>query len=154
VRALQRAVDAGRARVERPRGLTRGEAEDVAKDEHGALTRRQMLERGDERELDALALLVAGLGARAPVLQSDAIVGIGLHPRRFDQRLARAVVRVGHGRVIDREHPLGPASQRLQAGVRGDRVQPRAKRAAPLEACQPAPGAEQRILERVLGVGN
>jgi len=40
-RILGAAKDAG--------GLAGGEAEDVAQDQHGALARRQPLERGDER---------------------------------------------------------------------------------------------------------
>ena len=37
-------------------------AEHLAQDEHGALARREVLERGDEGELDTLALLVAHIG--------------------------------------------------------------------------------------------
>ena len=61
---------------------------------------------------------------------------------------------VGRGRVVDRQHPLGPPLDRPQAGVGRDRVEPRAQRASPLELREPAPGVQQRILERVLGVGH
>ena len=77
--------------------LARREAEHVAEDEHGALARRQVLERRDEGELDALALLVARLRTGEPVLEAQPLIGIGLHPDRFDQRLAQAVVGVGRG---------------------------------------------------------
>ena len=61
-RPLQRAVDRGDGHVERVAGLLRREVEHLAQDQHGALARRQVLERGDERELDALARLVPSLG--------------------------------------------------------------------------------------------
>ena len=48
-----------------------GEAEHVAQDQHGALARRQVLQRGDERELDALALLVAGLGPASASVEAE-----------------------------------------------------------------------------------
>ena len=41
--------------------LAGAELEHVAQDQHGALPRWQVLERGDERELDGLVLLVAGV---------------------------------------------------------------------------------------------
>src|ERR687898_2481769 len=74
-RALQGAVRRRDGRVERLRSLLRREAEHVAEDQHGALRGRQMLKRGDEGELDALALLVAGLGRRVPVLEAELPVG-------------------------------------------------------------------------------
>jgi hypothetical protein len=43
---------------------TCGEPEHAAQDEHGALARWQVLQRDDERQLDRLALLVAGLTRR------------------------------------------------------------------------------------------
>ena len=54
--------------------------------------------------------------------------------------------------VVDRQHPLRPALDQPQAAVRRDPVQPAPQRAAPLEAAEPAPAAQQRVLERVLGV--
>ena len=66
VGALQGAGDRGRRGVERLGDLGGREAEHVAQDQHRALARGQVLERGDERELDALALLVARLGPARP----------------------------------------------------------------------------------------
>src|ERR671923_536900 len=71
VSALQRAVDRWRARLEHLGRLARRETEHVAQDEHRALARRQMLERRDERELDALALLIAGVEAGQAVLETE-----------------------------------------------------------------------------------
>ena len=42
--------------------------------------------------------------------------------------------------------------QRVQTAVGGDPVQPRAHRRTPLEAPEPAPGAEHRLLDHVLSV--
>ena len=76
----------GDGRLERLRHLARGEAEHLAQDQHRALVRRQVLKRGDEGELDALALLVARLGRGVAVLERRALVGVGLDPGRLDQR--------------------------------------------------------------------
>ena len=102
-------------------GLLGGEAEHLAQDQHGALVGRQVLERGDERQLDALALLVAGLGAGEPVLEPEVLVGVGLDPHRLDQRLARAAVRVGGGAVVDRAARAWGAARSVERGVGGDR---------------------------------
>ena len=142
VRALERAVDRGGRRLQRLGDLGAREAEHLAEDQHRALARGQVLERGDERELDALALLVGEAGVAGRARPTAA--------RRH--RLAEPVVRVGGRAVVDREHELGPPLDEPQAGVGRDRVEPRAQRAAALEPRQPAPRAEQRLLQRVLGV--
>src|SRR5215204_5411440 len=85
VGALQGAVDGGRRHLQRPGRLARREPEHVAEDEHGALARRQVLERRDKGELDALALLVTRLRTGESVLEAEPLVGIGLEPDRFDQ---------------------------------------------------------------------
>ena len=103
-------------------------------------------------ELDALALLVAGLRAGAPVRDPRHPVGQRLEPDRLGQRLAGRAVRVRRRPVVDRQHPLRPPLDQPQAAVRRDPVQPAAQRAAALEAGEPAPAAQQRLLERVLGV--
>ena len=61
---LQGAGHRGDRGVELKRGLGGGEAEHVTENEHRALQRRQFLEQDHERDLDALPLLVAGLGGR------------------------------------------------------------------------------------------
>ena len=67
-RPLQRAVDRGDGRVEQVGGLGAGPAEHVAQDQHRALAAGQPLDRGEERELHALARRVArgGVGDRVP----------------------------------------------------------------------------------------
>ena len=150
--ALQGAVHRGDAGVERVRRLLGGEAEHLAQDQHRALVGGQQLEGGDEGELDGLALLVAGVGRGVAVLDAEGLVGVRLDPDRLDQRLADAAVRIGGRPVVDRQDPLGPALDRVQGGVGRDPVEPGAQRAAALELGQSAPGANQRFLERVLGV--
>ena len=109
-------------------------AEHLAQDQHGALARREVLERGDERELDALAQLVARLGPGEPVLQAELLVRVRLDPDGLRQRHARAVVGIGGRPEVDRQHPLGAPPDHVERRVRGDPVEPRAQRAAALEA--------------------
>ena len=113
--------------------------------------RRQVLERGDERELHALALLVARLGRGEPVLDAEQLVGVRLDPDRSISGCARAAVRVGSRPVVDRQHALRAPLDLVQAGVRGDRVEPRAAascgpRSGRARATRPArpPGARPR----------
>ena len=54
-RSLQRAVGRRNRCVEQFRGLDRAQSQDVPQNEHRSLPRRQMLQRGDERQPDALA---------------------------------------------------------------------------------------------------
>ena len=136
--ALQSAVDGDRRRLERLGGLARRVSEYVTQDQHGALPGRQVLQCRGEGELDALALFVAGVRSEQAALEAEPFVRVGLQPDRFGHRFGGAVVGVGRGRVVDRQHPLRPPLDRLQAGVGGDLVEPGAKRASPLESCQPA----------------
>jgi hypothetical protein len=96
VGTLQGAVDPGRRTLECLGCLACREAE------HGALARRQVLERRYEGEFDALALFVAGLRTGDPVLDAELRVEIGLHPDRFEERRGEAVVGVGRRAVVDR----------------------------------------------------
>jgi hypothetical protein len=111
-----------------------------------------MLERGDEGQLDALAQLVARVWPGQPVLEAGGLVGVRLHPDRLDHRLAGTVVRVRGRAVVDGQHALGPPRDVVEGRVRRDRVQPGAQRAAALEAAQPAPRPQERLLQRVLRV--
>ena len=52
------------------------EAQHLAQDQHRPLARRQPLQRRDERQLDALALLVAGLRRGVAVVQPELLVGV------------------------------------------------------------------------------
>jgi hypothetical protein len=80
-RALERAVDRRRARLEHVRGLPGRAAEHVAQDQHRALERRETLDRDEVRELDGLPL--DGGGRRVVALAGqllEQLVGIGLQP--------------------------------------------------------------------------
>jgi hypothetical protein len=83
-RALERAVDGGGGRVELLRDLAGREAEDIAQDQHRALRGHEVLQGGDERQLDALAFLVACLRRQ----------WVGLQPQRLAKRLAGTGVRL------------------------------------------------------------
>src|SRR6185437_12273415 len=55
--ALQRTVDRGDARLQQLRRLARLPSQDLAEDERGPLLRGQVLQGGDEREAQRVALL-------------------------------------------------------------------------------------------------
>ena len=111
-----------------------------------------MLERGDEGELHGLAELVASLGSGVTVLDGESLVRVRLHPDGLGERLAGILGGVGGRTVVDRKHALGSARDRVQAGVGCDPVEPRARCASAFEPVQAAPGAQQRVLKRVLGI--
>jgi hypothetical protein len=73
--ALERAVHRGDGRVERLGHLPGREPEHLAQDEDRALGGRKVLEGDDERQLDALPLLVARVRAGEPVLQPSSASG-------------------------------------------------------------------------------
>ena len=143
-RTLQGAVHRRHAVVESLRRLLCRPAENVAKNQHCALFRRQQLERGNECELNRLALLVARvrprLGLREVVEQA-----IGVRLEVPEPCFPRALPR-------QRERQLLSPLQQRQANVRGDSVQPRGERRARLEAAEVPPRAEQRLLACVVGV--
>ena len=116
---------------------------------------RQVLQGRDEGEADALLQHGPLLGvARGGGREGDR-VGDGLHPR-----LARPLSQ--HERVVDDarrlgavERPQAPAPlrrERVEADVRGDAVEPCLQRRLGVEAAQSLPGAQHRLLHRVLGV--
>ena len=113
-----------------------------------------MLECRNESELDPFALLVACVRA-GRALECEAPVGVGLEPDGLGHRIGESVVRVSRGSVVDRQHPLGSSLDRAQARVGRDPVQPGAKRTSQFESRQSAPGAQQRLLQRIFcfGVG-
>ena len=108
-----------------------GPAEHVAQDQDRALATRELLHRGQERELHALPQRVprrgVGHGRREPL---EPLVG-----ERLD----------GLG-------PARPALELVEAGVRRDPVQPGVHGGAALEPLERPPGAQQRLLHEVLGV--
>jgi len=97
--ALQGALDRGFRGVEHAGCFSGRVAEHVAEHQDGTLARRQVLQGGDERQLDRLLGVVAGLrpgrGVGYPVEQH---VGVGLDPDRGSEpgRLGR----LGHQRHL------------------------------------------------------
>jgi hypothetical protein len=61
-------------------------------------------------------------------------------------------VRVARRPEIHRARPPLAAVEHVEADVRRDPVQPRAQAGAALEAGEAAPGADERVLHRVLGL--
>src|SRR4051794_15472021 len=102
-----------------------------------------MLERCDERELDALALLVAGLRSGEPVVEAQLLVGIGLDPGRLDKWLTEWLVRITGRAVVDRQHAPRSALEDPQADVGRDRVEPRTQGASALKRRQASPRSQQ-----------
>jgi hypothetical protein len=82
-----------------------------------------VLKRGDEGELDGLALLVASLGRGIPVFKPERLIGVRLDPYRLDERLARVVL-VTRRAVVDRQDALGPSCDRVKTSVGCDPVEP------------------------------
>ena len=121
-RPLERAVDRGDGGVQQLGDLGAGPAEHVAQDQHGALAAGQPLDRGQQRELHALALRVAGGRVERPAAaaSADSASGYGLDDGLGAPR---------------------PALQLVQAGVGGDPVEPGLQRCAALEA---APASARR----------
>ena len=83
---------------------------------------------------------------------SSRLVRVRLDEDRLHERLGDSVLRAGRRPVFDRQHTLGPPRNRVQAGVRRDLVKPGAQRAAALEPGEPAPRADHRLLQCILGV--
>ena len=102
VRALQRAVHRRGRRVERRGDLARGEPEHVTQEQHCPLARRQVLERGDERELDSSRAARSGPRAEPSVTASE--------PHRLDQRPLGSIVRIAGRPVVDGKQALGRRS--------------------------------------------
>jgi hypothetical protein len=123
--ALERAVDRGDGGLEHLGDLPRRVAEHLAQEQHGALGGGQVLDGGDEGELDALALLVARVGCRKAVAEPHRLVRVGLDPHRLGERQADPLRPAQRRHRVQRQHALRRAAGDLvQAGVRRDRVKP------------------------------
>ena len=133
--SLQGAVDRGGGCVELFGDLGCREPENVAQDQCGALDGGQVLQRSDERQLDALAGEVLRLGRG---------VGVGLEPADLGRGRA--------GREVDGQLPPTSPFEGGEAAVGGDLVQPGADETALVEAGDTAPRADQALLYRVFGV--
>ena len=138
-RALQRAVHGRDRRAERLGDLAGGEAEHLAHDQHRTLPRRQQLQGGDERQLDALALLVARRGRQRAVGEPELHVGVRLEPDGLGERWL-VVVPVAGGPIAHRAG-AAPAGAPARSGTRWSRSGT-ARRAA---SCAPrTPAARAR----------
>ena len=146
--ALQRAVDRRHAGVEQLGGLTGLPAKHLAQDQGGPLARRQVLERGHERQAHRLV----GDGSLGRVGLDGGVGGDRLDPGDLGKRVeVRGLGRAGAAEV-HRACAAGAAVEHVEAHVRGDPVEPRAQRGAALEAVKAPPGADHRLLHGVLGL--
>ena len=146
----ERAVHRGVARLEQLGHLGGVPPHDVAQQQHRALTRREVLQRGDEREADGLARL-GQLGGVA-IDRQHARVGDGQHPLRLGEH--RRGRRVGGRRAAEVHRAGAPvaAVEHVEAHVGGDAVEPRPQLRPALEAVVGAPGAHHGLLHGVLGL--
>ena len=96
---LQRAGHRRHRRTRLAGDLGGGESEHLSQQQRRPLRCWQRLQRRDEGELQALALVVAGLRRRRRSAPAQLAVGVGLHPCRLGQRSARPAPR-HHRRAV------------------------------------------------------
>ena len=109
---------------------------------------RQVLQRRDVRELDALTPCVRRLGVARVVR----LIGPRLQEPVRGVELTE-ISGLGETRAeIAAQHAVATPRHLLETRVGGDPEQPGPHRAAPLEAVPAAPRANQSLLQRVLGV--
>src|SRR5207248_11768744 len=122
-----------------------GKPDDVAHQQHRALTWRQMLQRSDERELGRLTLVEQGFGSWRRVRDGiEQAIRIRFQPRHFMRQRADLLG----------QQAAWAARERRQAGIRRDAIQPRSRRRLLLKGGPRPPGPEQRLLDQVLSVQN
>src|SRR6202012_1857284 len=94
------------------------EAEDVAEKQDGALAWRELLQGGDERELDGLPGLVSSIGTRGriddPLEQG---VRVGLEPRHLTEPRR---IRRGEWPLGCRRRPAVEHAQGIETSIGGD----------------------------------
>jgi hypothetical protein len=101
-----------------------------------------VLQRGNECQLD-----------RLPRLRHFGRVGRErLDPGHLRQRVQVGGDRLLRGAEIHRPGAALASLEHVEADVRRDPVEPRAKRRAALEVVEVLPGAQERLLDRVLGL--
>jgi hypothetical protein len=101
--AEHRAVDRRDRGTQRLCRFLGGEAEYVAEDEHGPLTRGKVLQRGDEVELEGLAPLVASLWGCVAIGAAEHVLRV-----RLDRRSDRVEAHVCRD-------PIQPGAERASA---------------------------------------
>ena len=145
----QQAIDARRGQLKGFGHLGLGKTNDIMKEEAGSLARCQPLQGSDERESDVLAphYLVLGVCRWAGT-------GDGLDPLDF------CVGSTGHLVGITRRsqgqgvNPAFPRAQGVKADIGGNAIQPSSEWAGGVIGLKSAPRPDERVLERVLGVGS
>ena len=134
--ALQGAVDRGHRRLEQLRRLLGRAVEDVAQDEHRPRQRRQVLDRGQEGELDGLLVDGRGLG----------LVRVGREPSSSSSGY-------GCSHVISPECPDAAGACRARRGRRSSRscrARPARRTVRRTRAC--CATRAERLLHQVLAV--
>jgi hypothetical protein len=137
-RALEGAVHSRDRGFEDRRGLARRPAQDIARDQRRALSRREDLERGQERELDRLArhdYCLRLLFARGHLVEQA--IRVRTEPRNLDER--------AEGSWAARR-----ASEHIEADIGCDPVEPGPDRRATVGGVVRPPRPEERLLDGVL----
>ena len=106
-----------------------------------------MLERGDERQPDALA---RHGDLRRVALGDEQAVRSRLDPGRLGQDVQVGGIGLDRGAEIHRPRASLPAAQHVETDVRCDAIEPRAKRRPALESIVRAPRADERLLDGIL----
>ncbi len=131
-------------------GLARSPGEHVPQDEDRPLSRRQELDRDQERQADAFPLRVSRFGVGSHT--GDHRVGQGLEPSRIRHRWCERPAGI-RGPVSDGwQDPACPLSQKIQTGVGRDFIQPRPKWSPSFKRVQALPGSQEGLLDHVLGL--
>ena len=147
-RTLKRTVHGGKAHLEHRSGVVRWPVERIAKDQDRSLSRRKMLDRCEECELDRLSHDGGVVRLRALV---DEAVGVRLQPREVGRRNRTGAEIRSRAFLVWHEAPR-PALEDPEAGVGRDPIEPGSERRAPVVRLAAAPGAEEGVLDCVLGV--
>src|SRR5207249_6279853 len=123
---------------------------DLAQDQHGTLSWREVLECGDEGKPNRLTR--HGHLCWISVGRDDKVVRYRLDPGHLGQRVEVGFDRLLRGPKIYRTRaPLFPV-QHVEGHVGGDAVEPRSQCRPALEALEAPPGPDERLLHGILGV--
>ncbi len=148
-RSLQRAIYRGNRGVQGLRYFRGRPAQHFDQQQHGALLRRQALERGHEREADTL-LQHCG-SRRIGICGQGAGVRDRLEPMRARALGEFVVHRTGRA-LFHRPRPPRAVTQFIEAHIRCDAVQPGAQRGSSVESLQISPRADDGLLHGIVGV--
>ena len=115
-----------------------------------------MLECGHEGKFDAFTRRVARLGRRLECGADQGVtrLGVRLEPEDLAARWTHVGARISRRKPFERHDTTRSLRGVAQRRVGSDRIQPRAHRAAPLEAAQTLPRPEQCLLQRVFRIGH